>query len=120
MPTVLLPLPCLTPSITCLPLSVPSITLATVACFVWTIHCNVLILTHLIASFAAGAGADYGSRDVLADPELREGIKKYTHWPTIPQVFIAGEFVGGSDILMQMHQSGELRTKLEGTEGDKE
>lgn len=54
---------------------------------------------------------------MLADPELREGIKAYTAWPTIPQVFIGGEFVGGSDILMQMHQSGELATKLK--EGDK-
>jgi monothiol glutaredoxin len=61
---------------------------------------------------AAAAGADYGSRDVLSDPELRDGIKKFTHWPTIPQIFIAGEFVGGSDILMQMHQSGELEAAL--------
>jgi monothiol glutaredoxin len=53
-------------------------------------------------------GVDYGSRNVLEDPELREGIKKFTHWPTIPQIFIKGEFVGGSDILMQMHQKGEL------------
>jgi glutaredoxin len=59
------------------------------------------------------AEVDYGSRDVLSDPELRDGIKKFTHWPTIPQVFIGGEFVGGSDILMQMHRSGELKTTLE-------
>ena len=51
---------------------------------------------------------EYGSRNVLEDPELREGIKKVTHWPTIPQIFIKGEFVGGSDILLQMHQKGEL------------
>ncbi|GAB4819986.1 hypothetical protein N2152v2_007032 [Parachlorella kessleri] len=57
---------------------------------------------------------DFGARNVLSDPELREGIKKYTHWPTIPQVFIKGEFVGGSDILYQMHQSGELKKLLEG------
>ncbi|KAI8103099.1 hypothetical protein M9434_005884 [Picochlorum sp. BPE23] len=55
----------------------------------------------------------YGSRDVLSDPELREGIKKYTSWPTIPQVFIGGEFVGGSDILLDMHQSGELKKALD-------
>lgn len=55
----------------------------------------------------------YGSRDVLADPELREGIKLYTHWPTIPQVFINGEFVGGCDIMIQMHQNGELKTELD-------
>lgn len=59
-------------------------------------------------------GVKYGSRDVLVDPELREGIKKHTHWPTIPQIFIDGEFVGGSDILMQMHQNGELHDALGG------
>lgn len=62
----------------------------------------------------------YGSRDVLADPELREGIKTYTHWPTIPQVFIGGEFVGGSDILLQMHQNGELKTSLDAVRQQKE
>jgi monothiol glutaredoxin len=56
---------------------------------------------------------EYGSRDVLADPDVREGVKAFTHWPTIPQIFIGGEFVGGSDILMQMHQSGELQKQLE-------
>lgn len=53
-------------------------------------------------------GVQYGSRDVIADPNLREGIKKFTQWPTIPQVFIDGEFVGGSDILLDMHNKGEL------------
>lgn len=57
-------------------------------------------------------GVQYGSRNVLADPEVREGIKKYTSWPTIPQVFVDGEFVGGADILMSMHQSGELEKML--------
>lgn len=56
---------------------------------------------------------EYGSRDVLADPVLREGIKAYTSWPTIPQIFIGGDFVGGSDILMEMHTSGELTDVLE-------
>lgn len=58
-------------------------------------------------------GVPYGSRNVLADPEVREGIKQYTAWPTIPQIFIAGEFVGGSDILLSMHQSGELTEALD-------
>jgi len=53
-------------------------------------------------------GVKYGSANVLADPQLREGIKSFTQWPTIPQVFVDGEFVGGSDILMSMHNSGEL------------
>ncbi|QDZ21036.1 monothiol glutaredoxin [Chloropicon primus] len=51
---------------------------------------------------------EYGSRNVLEDMELRQGIKDYTQWPTIPQVFIDGEFVGGCDILMEMHKNGEL------------
>jgi monothiol glutaredoxin len=62
-------------------------------------------------------GVDYGSRDVLVDPALREGVKRFSQWPTIPQVFVDGEFVGGSDILMNMHQSGELTTLLHS--GDK-
>jgi len=59
-------------------------------------------------------GVAYGSRNVLTDPEVREGIKKFTSWPTIPQVFVNGEFVGGSDILKQMHESGELRKLFAG------
>ncbi len=47
--------------------------------------------------------------DVIADPEVREGVKQLTSWPTIPQVFIGGEFVGGADILRQMHEGGELK-----------
>lgn len=54
-------------------------------------------------------GVDYSSRNVLTDPDIREGVKKFSEWPTIPQVYIDGEFVGGSDILMGMHESGELR-----------
>ncbi|EGF78249.1 hypothetical protein BATDEDRAFT_13286, partial [Batrachochytrium dendrobatidis JAM81] len=50
--------------------------------------------------------------NVLSDSEVREGIKEYTSWPTIPQVFLNGEFIGGSDILISMHQSGELETML--------
>lgn len=58
-------------------------------------------------------GIRYGSRNVLEDPEIRQGIKDFTEWPTIPQVFMDGEFVGGSDILMEMHQNGELKTWVE-------
>ncbi|CAO1623005.1 unnamed protein product [Parajaminaea phylloscopi] len=49
----------------------------------------------------------------LDDPELREGIKEYSSWPTIPQVYVEGEFVGGCDIMLSMHQSGELEQLLE-------
>ncbi|PSC71379.1 monothiol glutaredoxin-mitochondrial-like [Micractinium conductrix] len=59
-------------------------------------------------------GVQYGSRNVLADPEVREGVKRFTAWPTVPQIFIKGEFVGGSDILHEMHQKGELKQALEG------
>ncbi|XP_013194954.2 uncharacterized monothiol glutaredoxin ycf64-like [Amyelois transitella] len=54
----------------------------------------------------------YESHDVLADESIRQGIKDYSNWPTIPQVFINGEFVGGCDIMLQMHQSGELVEEL--------
>ncbi|KAJ7116438.1 glutaredoxin [Mycena epipterygia] len=51
--------------------------------------------------------------NVLADPELRSGIKEFSDWPTVPQVYVNGEFLGGCDILLSMHQSGELETYLE-------
>ena len=54
--------------------------------------------------------------NVLEDPEIRQGIKDYSQWPTIPQLYIKGEFIGGSDIMMEMYESGELK-KLLGTEG---
>jgi monothiol glutaredoxin len=56
---------------------------------------------------------DFASVNVLADPEIREGIKQYANWPTIPQLYINGEFVGGSDIMREMYQSGELQKLLE-------
>jgi monothiol glutaredoxin len=59
-----------------------------------------------------GLGADYAHVDVLADPEIREGIKAYGDWPTIPQLYVDGELVGGSDIVEQMASSGELQAAL--------
>ncbi|MFM8259579.1 MAG: Grx4 family monothiol glutaredoxin [Vulcanococcus sp.] len=50
--------------------------------------------------------------DVLSDMEVRQGIKEFSEWPTIPQVYVNGEFIGGSDILIEMYNSGELREKL--------
>jgi monothiol glutaredoxin len=50
--------------------------------------------------------------DVLADPDIRQGIKEYANWPTIPQLYIGGEFVGGSDIMTEMYQSGELQQQI--------
>jgi monothiol glutaredoxin len=52
--------------------------------------------------------------NVLDDPEIRQGIKDYSSWPTIPQLYIKGEFVGGSDIMMEMYESGELQKVLAG------
>ncbi len=51
--------------------------------------------------------------NVLEDEEVRQGIKEYSNWPTIPQLYVAGEFLGGSDIVAEMHESGELKTVLE-------
>ena len=53
-------------------------------------------------------GVPFQTVDVLADPEVREAVKEYTNWPTIPQVFINGEFIGGCDIVHEMHENGEL------------
>ena len=58
-------------------------------------------------------GADYESVNVLEDPEIRQGIKAYNNWPTIPQVFVKGEFIGGCDIVREMFESGELRKLME-------
>lgn len=60
----------------------------------------VAILDHL--------GVEYASVDVLQDMDIRQGIKSYSDWPTIPQLYVKGEFVGGSDIMMEMYEAGEL------------
>jgi len=64
----------------------------------------VQILSHLNVPFRTA--------NVLEDPELREGIKQFSNWPTVPQLFVKGEFVGGCDIVTEMFQSGELETLL--------
>jgi monothiol glutaredoxin len=56
---------------------------------------------------------DFASFNVLADAEIRQGIKEYANWPTIPQLYINGEFVGGSDIVKEMYESGELQKLLQ-------
>ena len=58
-------------------------------------------------------GATYETVDVLQDPGIRQGIKAFSDWPTIPQLYVKGEFVGGSDIMMEMFESGELKELLE-------
>ena len=58
-------------------------------------------------------GVEFESVDVLADPAIRQGVKEFSDWPTVPQLYIGGEFVGGSDIMMEMYQAGELGALLE-------
>ena len=62
----------------------------------------ISILDHL--------GVDYETVDVLQDQGVRQGIKEYSDWPTIPQLYVGGEFVGGSDIMMEMYEAGELHS----------
>jgi len=57
-------------------------------------------------------GVKFKSFDILADDDLRQGIKKFSHWPTIPQLYVKGEFIGGCDIVREMYQSGELAQLL--------
>ena len=64
----------------------------------------VAILDHL--------GVQFDTVDVLQDPEIRQGIKDYSDWPTVPQLYVKGEFVGGSDIMMEMFEAGELQQLL--------
>ncbi|HEX6374134.1 MAG TPA: Grx4 family monothiol glutaredoxin [Allosphingosinicella sp.] len=65
----------------------------------------VAILDHL--------GVGFETVDVLQDAEIRQGIKDYSDWPTVPQLYVKGEFVGGSDIMMEMYEAGELQQLLE-------
>jgi monothiol glutaredoxin len=55
---------------------------------------------------------EFGSHDVLSDPEVREGIKEFSDWPTIPQLYVKGEFMGGCDIVLEMYENGELQDAL--------
>ncbi|MBV5259549.1 Grx4 family monothiol glutaredoxin [Synechococcus moorigangaii CMS01] len=58
-------------------------------------------------------GVEYGTFDVLSDYDVRQGIKEYSNWPTIPQVYVNGEFIGGSDIMVELYNSRELHEMLE-------
>ena len=64
----------------------------------------VQVLTHM--------GVKFKSFDVLSDPSLRQGVKDFSSWPTVPQLYVKGEFVGGCDIVREMFESGELKTLL--------
>jgi len=62
--------------------------------------------------------APFGTTDVLADPELRDEIKRYSNWPTIPQVYIDGKFIGGCDIIREMYETGELKELVKSALGE--
>lgn len=66
----------------------------------------VEVLSHL--------GIDFETRDVLQNDELRQGIKEYSNWPTLPQLYIDGKFIGGCDIVLQLYEEGKLEPLLEG------
>lgn len=62
----------------------------------------------VVETLRAAGATEVAAYDVLKDPELRQGIKDYANWPTIPQLYVDGKFVGGCDIVRQMHEQGEL------------
>ena len=66
-----------------------------------------------VVQILTSLGVSFETFDVLSDEEIRQGIKNFSDWPTIPQVYVKGEFIGGSDILIELYNSGELREKLE-------
>ena len=68
--------------------------------------------SHLATEILKRLGVEFASYDVLQDPALREGIKQYSNWPTIPQLYVGGEFVGGSDIMKSLYESGELERMM--------
>lgn len=70
------------------------------------------------AGILSGYGVPFHHFNVLSDPDVREGVKRFSDWPTIPQIYVNGEFVGGSDILRELHESGELRQMLSEVGGD--
>ena len=70
--------------------------------------------TQILNSF----GIDYHTVDVLADEGIRQGVKEFSQWPTIPQLYVCGDFVGGSDIMLEMYQNGELGEMIEKAKAD--
>lgn len=68
--------------------------------------------SHTVVEIFKTLGAPVHSVDVLSNPAIRDGIKTFTNWPTIPQVFVKGEFIGGCDIIRDLYESGELAKKL--------
>jgi monothiol glutaredoxin len=69
-------------------------------------------------SLLKSCGAQFATVDVLQDEEIRQGIKTYSNWPTIPQLYVKGEFIGGSDIMAEMHEAGELQELIKQAQGN--
>ena len=65
-----------------------------------------------VCQILAELDVDFTTQDVLQDPTLRQAIKEYSDWPTLPQLYVNGQFIGGCDIVMQMHENGDLKTVL--------
>jgi monothiol glutaredoxin len=64
-----------------------------------------------VVQILGSLGVPFETFDILADPDIRQGIKEFSNWPTIPQVYMNGEFLGGSDIMIELYQSGELEQR---------
>ncbi len=69
-------------------------------------------VVHILDSY----GVEYQTCNVLEEMDVRQGLKEYSDWPTFPQLYVGGQFVGGCDIVTEMHQSGELKQSLEGAQ----
>ena len=69
--------------------------------------------SHRAIQIVRALGVPFESVNVLADPDIREGVKQFSNWPTIPQLYVDGQFIGGSDIAYEMYQSGELQKLVE-------
>tara|TARA_B100001765_G_C19232542_1_gene218807 strand:+ start:84 stop:443 length:360 start_codon:yes stop_codon:yes gene_type:complete len=68
------------------------------------------------AGILGSVGAEFSYVNIFEDPEVREGLKEYSNWPTFPQLYINGELIGGCDIIMELHESGELKQLIEKVE----
>ncbi len=69
------------------------------------------------AQMLGACGAKFTSYDILSDPEMRQGLKEYSHWPTFPQLYVNGELVGGCDIMIELYQKGELQKLVTRAQG---
>jgi monothiol glutaredoxin len=67
--------------------------------------------SNTVVQILSTMGVPFETFDILADPDIRQGVKEFSSWPTIPQVYMNGEFLGGSDILIELYQSGELEQR---------